>query len=98
MTIRAGRRGGSAALGRAPSAYGRLTRYVSICLSASVPAVDVTFARVMETMPALKPATSAAMPIDMMVMAISSSISVMPVFRAEACLQPSHRYASTSRT
>ncbi len=32
----------------------------------------------METMPELKPATSAAMPIDITAMAISSSISVMP--------------------
>src|SRR4051812_8818140 len=53
-------------------------RYASIWRSASVPAVEVRFARLSARMPELKPATIALMPIAMIVIAIRSSMSPNP--------------------
>ena len=68
---------GTCAAATASDVNGRW-RYPSICVSAIAAAVEPSRARLMERMPELKPATSAAMPTDVTTIAINSSISVMP--------------------
>src|SRR5262245_24046956 len=69
-------------------------RYASICLSASVPAVPVRLALFSATMPELKPATIAVMPIAITAIAITSSIRPKPasdVIRFRMALGRDHR-------